>query len=581
MDSPLITFLLFLCLGLCVLATQPRACAALRRRRGLAAAGERLGSLIEKHELFLLLPIALLALWARAYLLTDVPAGLSAEEALVGVQARALLQTGGAAFTGRLTAQLNVWGGGQTGPLLSLLAVPFVAAMGLTVLSVRLPMLLLHLIALFAFYDLCRRIGGRRAARIGFFLYALAPGLVMQSRWALSAHALGPMLVLSLWALSLSQRRKSFYFLSMALFGLSMYACDAAWYVLPPFILALSLYAVASRRLPWGTVLAGACLYLLAALPALLTLLVNTFGLEGFTLLGVEIPRFAAFEHAGRGALTPDPSVFRGADAFDTLMDNGFRYLEQTLVQLQDSTGASIGLYALPNFGLYQLFMLPVAVLGGFAFLVQLRRPPKEMAAMGAGALPCVASALLLMAMSLFCVLFRDLDAAHFAMALPLLILLCAKGTAYIARRIPLAGAVLCLAYTVCFGLFVGQYYAENSPARAEAAHYRGFTEAAAYASTLDVERIHVSSNVAHPGGDQVVRVLTAFGFDLPAADLIGQMEGDDFAGRFSIFRPEAQTPSPAPGVIYLLRAEDTQTLDEASFTERAFGDWVVLESRQ
>ena len=61
---------------------------------------------------------------------------------------------------------------------------PFVALLGPTALAVRLPMALLHLLSAAAFYGLCRRIAGRAGGLCGLFLYALAPGLIMQSRWA-------------------------------------------------------------------------------------------------------------------------------------------------------------------------------------------------------------------------------------------------------------------------------------------------------------------------------------------------------------------------------------------------------------
>lgn len=578
MDSPLITVFLFLCVGLCVLATQPKACAALRRTRVLGGADKAFARFADRFELPLLLLVAAAALFARAYQLTGVPAGLSAEEALVGVEARALVQTGGAAFTGRLTAQLNVWGTSQTGPLLSLLTAPFVALMGLSVLSVRLPMLLLHSLSAAAFYGLCRRMSGRRAARIGFFLYALAPGLVMQSRWAASAQALPAMLVLSLWALSMGEARRPWHYASMALFGLSMYACDAVWYVIPPFILLLCAYLLVRHKLPVRTVMLGAALYLAVALPAILTLVVNTFGFEGFTFLGVEIPRFEAYEHAARGLLSPDPQLYRGADAFDTMMDNGFSFLQQTLLQLPASTADQPSLYALPNYGLYQLFMLPVAVLGGAAWLVQCFRGKEASLARRTPA-AAAACTLLLLCMSGFALYFRELDARHLAMVLPLLLLLCAKGLSYVSRRAPLTGALIAALYAIGFGLFAVGYFAEESPVRTAPTFYRGFMEAAAYAETTNPQRVYVSASAPHSSPDQATRVLTAFAFDLPASAIPGSSTGDDFAQRFTLFRPESQTPVPAPDTLYILRAEDTQALDAEGFNYHEFADWVVLES--
>ena len=62
--------------------------------------------------------------------LTSLPAGISAEEALVGVQAKALWQTGGFLFGQGLTTQLSQWAGETTGPLLAVLTAPFVGLVG-------------------------------------------------------------------------------------------------------------------------------------------------------------------------------------------------------------------------------------------------------------------------------------------------------------------------------------------------------------------------------------------------------------------------------------------------------------------
>ena len=591
MNMPLITALLFLCAGLCALAVHPRPCAALRRVRPLRAADAGLSRLCVRLYVPLILLIAAAALFARLYALTAVPAGLSAEEALVGVEAKALLQTGGEAFSGALTAQLDVWRTSQTGPLLSALAVPFIALLGPTALAVRLPMALLHLLSTAAFYGLCRRVAGRAGGLCGLFLYALAPGLIMQSRWAYSAQALGPMLVIGLWLLAVSQRRRALYPVAMAVFGLATYACDAAWYVLPPFVLLLTVYALVSRRVAPRAALPGAALYLLLALPALLTLAVNTLDLPGFTLLGVQIPRFAAFEHAGKGPFAPYDVLIRGSDAFDAMMDNGFSFVRQTLLQLPEEENVISDLFAMPNFGLYQLFMLPVAVLGGVAYLVRLARErgraarPRQVIGVlaadgqeGAWSLPCVACALLLLCMAGYGVLFRGLNAGHLSMALPLLILLCAQGVSFIARRVPLGGALLCAVYALGFGLFLGAYFAEYAPARTATTHYAGFVEAAAFADTLDVDEVHVTSNVyPHENPDMAVRVLTAFGFDLPTSDLLGQTQGQTFAGRFSVFYPESQTIEPTPRTAYILRGSDAYMQDTSGFESRDFGDWCVL----
>ena len=101
----------------------------------------------------------------RLVRLTSLPAGISAEEALVGVQAKALWQTGGFFFGQGLTTQLSQWAGETTGPLLAVLTAPFVGLFGMSKLTVRLPLALLSCAAMPAAYGLGEAFSGRRAAR--------------------------------------------------------------------------------------------------------------------------------------------------------------------------------------------------------------------------------------------------------------------------------------------------------------------------------------------------------------------------------------------------------------------------------
>ena len=98
--------------------------------------------------------------------LTSLPAGISAEEALVGVQAKALWQTGGFLFGQGLTTQLSQWAGETTGPLLAVLTAPFVGLFGLSKLTVRLPLALLSCAAMPAAYGLGEALSGRRTVSL-------------------------------------------------------------------------------------------------------------------------------------------------------------------------------------------------------------------------------------------------------------------------------------------------------------------------------------------------------------------------------------------------------------------------------
>lgn len=577
MTMPFITILLFAFVALCALSTQPATTKSLRRVKLLSRADIALKGFTAKRSTVLFCLILLAGVAARLGYIAQLPAGIDAQEALAIMQARSFASGQGELFTGAWTAQLNVFGATQAGPLFSLLCVPLVALLGDGLLAVRLTMALMHSAAMLAFYGLCKRMGDWRTGLIGFFYYALAPGLIMQSRWAYSAQLLPAMLVLSAYALALSEEKPWLYILSMLLFALSMYACDTAWYILIPFVLLLTVYVCAGRHLPLKIALIGAAIFTFAALPAILTLVVNSFALEGFTLGFIQIPRFESYEHGLKSVLAPDPVLLHGSDQFDMLISNGISFFKQTILQQPTSELRNTGLFALPNFGLYQLFMLPVALLGAVALIVNAcRKLPERKGTAPTTRIACAVLALLL---ALYGTLYSTLTSDHLAAALPLIILLCVAGFSFIARRVPLSGALMAAMYVAAFVLFMGGYWAAESPVRTASTQYDGFTDAADYVSTLDCEHIRVTSNF-YPNENPNVcaRIMTAYAFDLPADALLGQESAENFAGKFSLFYPESQEITPLEGTAYILRESDTVGLDADMFTAYAeFGDWVAV----
>ena len=127
--------------------------------------------------------------FVRLFRLGTLPYGISAEEALVGVQAKALWQTGGFLFDGGLTTQLTQWAGESSGPLLAAITAPFVGLLGMTQWATRLPLALLSCAAMPAMYGLGNLIGGKRAARWCLTAYAICPYFVLAARMTAAANA--------------------------------------------------------------------------------------------------------------------------------------------------------------------------------------------------------------------------------------------------------------------------------------------------------------------------------------------------------------------------------------------------------
>lgn len=235
---------------------------------------------------------------ARLWRLTSLPIGLSAEEALVGVQAKALWQTGGFLFSGRLTTQFVQWAGESTGPLLAALTAPFVGLGGMTPLMTRLPLALLSCAAMPAAYALGVELSGKRAGRWCLTAYALCPYFVLTARMTRGANAAICLLPIALWLLAMGMKKPAALYAGTMLLALMAYAQNMYFFISPIGVLLAAATAAAygmKKRHAFGAALLG----IVVCMPAILTAFVNLTECEGFVLLNVvDIPRLEAFDKA-------------------------------------------------------------------------------------------------------------------------------------------------------------------------------------------------------------------------------------------------------------------------------------------
>lgn len=300
----------------------------------------------------------------RLFRLGTLPEGISAEEALVGVQAKALWQTGGFLFDGGLTTQLPQWAGESSGPLLATLTAPFVGIFGMNAWTVRLPLALASCAAMAAAYGLGGRLGGKRAARWCLTAYALCPYFVLSARLTCGACLVVCLLPVAVYALLMGMDRPAFLYIGAILMGLMAYAQDMYFLIAPPAVLigcaAAAAYGVKKRHA------LGACLLgLLVCVPAMLTLWVNLCGAEGFEWLGVvRIPALERFDKAQSVLDTLTPG-----DERQQLVWKLWAVITGGVFQVLSHLNISLELFA-PQ-GLLALYMIsiPLMLLGGFSLL--------------------------------------------------------------------------------------------------------------------------------------------------------------------------------------------------------------------
>ena len=241
------------------------------------------------------LAMVMLGCVMRLMALGTLPAGLSPEEALVGVQGKALWQTGGFYPDGQLAAVLPQWSGEMNGPLLAVLTAPFVGLFGISALTVRLPLVLLSIAAIPAAYAVGSMLSGKKAGRFLMAVYALCPYFVLGARMTCGANAALFMLPIAAALLMAGVKRPALLYVGMSALAMTAYSQTMMLVTAPAMVIGAAAVALIHGKNRMHVLLAAA-LGLVLCLPVVLTVYVNIYGLEGFMLFGlVEIPNGGLF----------------------------------------------------------------------------------------------------------------------------------------------------------------------------------------------------------------------------------------------------------------------------------------------
>src|SRR3989344_2786651 len=194
-----------------------------------------------KKEIFYILLIFGVALFARFYKLSQHPVSLSMDEVSIGYNAYSILKTGrdewGQSFP---LAFRSV--GDYKPPVNIYLTVPSIAFIGLTEFAVRAPVALLGSLSVIVFIFLLKELEVKRIGYLfGGFWLAIVAWHIHFSRGSFEAvTALFFILLGVLWFLICIRKKSLIYFsFSLALFALSLWAYHAERLFTPFFLLFL------------------------------------------------------------------------------------------------------------------------------------------------------------------------------------------------------------------------------------------------------------------------------------------------------------------------------------------------------
>ena len=242
------------------------------------------------------------ALIMRAILLTEIPSGLMGDESAMIYEAWCIGHYGTDRYGNSLPVYLVSWGSGQNA-LLTYLTIPFVMLFGMNAFSARIVIYIAINASMIAFYVLVRKLAYRRLAFISLLLFAFLPYTFMMSRFGLESFLLPVMLIFGLLFLVKALKDNPWWFvLSAFFFGLSLYAYAIDFIFLPVFLVGVYIVLLVKKKIHLQSFIVGNIVLFALALPLILFVFVNYFGVEPFNFLGIfAIPKLSAMRDGATG----------------------------------------------------------------------------------------------------------------------------------------------------------------------------------------------------------------------------------------------------------------------------------------
>ena len=189
-----------------------------------------IGLSTEKILLGLVLALTLLL---RVVGLSNYPVGFTADEASFGFDAYSLIETGKDQWGEAWPITFRSFGDFKL-PVYTYLAVPSVAAFGLTEFATRLPAAFVGVLAVFATYLMTSQMfRNKRLGLVAAFLLTISPWHIGLSRGAFEANLTTFFMTFGVWAFLKGLKDRRFLTVSAASFGVNLFTYHSARLITP------------------------------------------------------------------------------------------------------------------------------------------------------------------------------------------------------------------------------------------------------------------------------------------------------------------------------------------------------------
>lgn len=217
---------------------------------------------------------------------------MNCDEAMTAIDAKELAETGRDHNGIQNPVYLLGWGG-QSVILVYLMAL-CIKIFGYSTFAIRLPMLVVSIVAIFVFYDLVKRMTKNKTiAKIGLIAVLIMPWQMLQSLWALDCNMFPHFLLFAMYFLyrGVSEKKNWILYISMIFFALSLYGYGIAIYFVPIFLVITAIYLMVKKYINIKQLIICIIAFLAFAWPIITMFAINLFKTnESIQIFGFTIP---------------------------------------------------------------------------------------------------------------------------------------------------------------------------------------------------------------------------------------------------------------------------------------------------
>jgi len=203
----------------------------------------KLINIIKDKKNILILILIIFAIIIRIVNWPNTIPDINCDEAMLAINARSIAETGKDIYGTSFPVYFEAWLVAGQSALPTYITALFIKCLGFNIIAIRLPILIISILAIFIIYKLAKELFNKEVALIALFLIVISPWQILQSQWNLDCNFFPHIILFSIYSLVLGIKRNNsiFLYLSMILFAMSMYSYGISIYFVLMFLIIFSI----------------------------------------------------------------------------------------------------------------------------------------------------------------------------------------------------------------------------------------------------------------------------------------------------------------------------------------------------